>query len=62
MDGIVKAISEKNKSVLVESDNKEKWYKLAEHVKIGFVKKGNVDFRTAEDDDNTIVWIKPLAE
>jgi len=55
MDGIVKAISLKNNSVLISCQNVDEWYQLGEKVKGEFVKKGECEFTA---DAETVSFIK----
>ena len=58
MLGIVKAISEKNKSVLIESEGRDEWFTLGEKVKIAYVNKGECEFKTSEASPMIITFIK----
>lgn len=44
MKGIVKAVSQKNNSVLMEVEGVETWFALGPRVKISYVKEGECEF------------------
>jgi len=49
MKGNVKAISQQNRSVLIEDNSKEEWYDIADNVKLDYVKKGMCEFSVDEE-------------
>lgn len=55
--GIVKAISEQNRSVLIAEGNTEIWHNLGDHIKMQFIRKGPCEYRLDEEVEE-IAFIK----
>lgn len=50
-EGEVKAISHKNRSVLINANGRETWHKVLDNVKMEYVNKGKCSFKTNTQGD-----------